>query len=129
MNCFLKFYRIGKVFWSSVYSEETLSLTPGKFFKRFSNSTCYCQSSIVLNWLKFFVKRRLGALAMKNISIVDIISRINVLQIVRNDDLGRTGWNLRSNPIDLLTLDEICFICSLKVNFESKTNTKCFWAV
>ena len=37
-------------------------------------------------------------------------------------------WNLRSDRIDLLTLDKISLICSLKVDFESKTNPKCFWA-
>ena len=35
--------------------------------------------------------------------------------------------NLRSNPIDLLTLDKICLICLLKVNFKYKTNIKRFW--
>ena len=30
----LKFYRIDKVSWTIVYSEETLSLTPGKVFQK-----------------------------------------------------------------------------------------------
>ena len=44
--------------------------------------------------------------------------------IVRNDDLRRTGWNLRSNTIDLLTLYKIYSTYSLKLNFKPKINPK-----
>ena len=75
MTCSLKVYGIGKVPRSSIYSEETLSLFPVKIFKKkilaqhllFSKHNC-----IVLNQLRFFVKRRLVMLVINNISVIKL---------------------------------------------------------
>ena len=49
MTCSLKVYGIDKVPRSSIYSEETLSLSPGKMFKKkILAHNCYFQNKIAL---------------------------------------------------------------------------------
>ena len=75
MTCSLKVYGIDKVPRSSIYSEETLSLSPGKMFKKkiFAQHLLFSkQNCIVLNQLRFFVKRRLVMLVINNISVIKL---------------------------------------------------------
>ena len=79
----LEFYRIGEVFWTNFYFEETFledtlkrldklnSL--GNFLEEEPRITRYCHCSMVLNLLKSFVKRQLVTLATnKFITVIDI---------------------------------------------------------
>ena len=114
MTCSFKLYKIGKVFETSVHSED-------------SKSFCYCQNSTALIRLEFFVKRRIVTLVINNISVVEMTTDKCLINS-KEWWSWKYRWNLRSDRIDLLTLDKISLICSLKVDFESKTNPKCFWA-
>ena len=47
--------------------------------------------------------------------------------LVKRERLGKTVCNFRSIAVNLLTIDKVEQICSLKFNCESNVNPKCLW--
>ena len=68
VNSFISY----ELYGTSVYSEETLSLSVTLLKRKSSHSTCSCQSSIELNQLKLFVKQLPVTLVINNFSVIEM---------------------------------------------------------